>query len=130
VSDETTGGEGPRGGDGTRATVEDLRGSVEQTAPPAGVGHENTVDADESAVVAALFSAVVPGAGHVRAGLRRRGMYWFGAWLTYVFVSSLFIAFGVGVLMLLAVPVVHLVVAVDAYRQVSYWRDRERPRVG
>lgn len=130
MSDETSSGEGPRGGDGTRATVEDLRGGVEQTAPPTGVGHEDTVDAEESAVLAALVSAVIPGAGHVRAGLRRRGMYWFGVWLTYVFVSSLFIVFGVGVLMVLALPLVHLVIAVDAYRQVAHWRGRERPRVG
>jgi hypothetical protein len=51
-------------------------------------------------------------------------------WLTYVFVSSLFIVFGVGVLMVLALPLVHLVIAVDAYRQVAHWRGRERPRVG
>jgi hypothetical protein len=57
-------------------------------------------------------------------------MYWFGVWLTYVFVSSLFIVFGVGVLMVLALPLVHLVIAVDAYRQVAHWRGRERPRVG
>ena len=130
MSDETSSGEGPRGGDGTRATVEDLRGGVRHTAPPTGVDHEDTVDVDESALLAALLSAVIPGVGHVRAGLRRRGMYWFGAWLVYVFVSSLFIVFGVGVLMVLALPLFHLVVAVDAYRQVTHWRGRERPRVG
>lgn len=130
MSDETSSGEGPRGGDGTRASVEDLRGGVEQTAPPTGVGHEDTVDEDESALLAALISAVIPGAGHVRAGLRRRGMYWFGVWLVYVIVSSLFTVFGVGLLMLLALPLVHLVVAVDAYRQVTRWRGKEPPRIG
>jgi hypothetical protein len=130
VSDETSSGEGPRGGDGTRATVEDLRGGVEQTAPPTGVGHEYTVDEDESALLAALISAVIPGAGHARAGLRRRGMYWFGAWLAYLFVSGLFVVFGVGLLMLLALPLVNLVVAADAYRQVRRWRDEDPPRVG
>ncbi|MFB6168435.1 MAG: hypothetical protein ABEJ43_06260 [Haloferacaceae archaeon] len=130
MSDETNSGDGPRGGDGTRATVEDLRGGVEQTAPPTGVEREDTVDADESALLAALLSAVIPGAGHVNAGLRRRGMYSFGAWLVYLFISSVFVLYGVGIVMLLALPLVHLVVAADAYRRVTYWRERERPRVG
>lgn len=119
-----------RSGDGTRATVEDLRGSVDPTAPPAGFGHEDTVAEDESPLLAAVLSAVIPGAGHVRAGLRRRGLYWFGVWLFYLFVTSILVVFGVGVLLALALPLVHLVVAVDAYRQVRRWRDEERPRIG
>lgn len=130
MSDESSEGKGPRGGDGTRATVDDLRGGVKPTAPPSGIDHEDTVAPEESPLLAALLSAVIPGVGHARAGLRRRGMYWFGGWLVYVFVSAVLLFYGIGVLMVLALPVLHLGAAVDAYRQVSRWRDEEKPRIG
>jgi hypothetical protein len=127
VSDESNEG---RGGDGTRSTVEDLRGGVEPTKPPVGIERASTVGPDERPLLAALLSFVVPGAGHVRAGLRQRGLYLFGAWLAYLFVAAVLVVYGIGVLLILALPVVHLVVAVDGYRQVRYWRDRDPPRVG
>jgi hypothetical protein len=127
VDDE---GHGPRGGDGTRSTVEDLRGRVEPTDPPGDLGHEETVDPDASPLLAALFSLLVPGLGLVRAGLRTRGLYWLGGWLGVAFVGLVLTLFLVGVLILLVVPLIHVGAAVDSYRQVRRWRDEARPRVG
>ena len=119
-----------RSGNGTRSRVAELQGSMDPTAPPTGFGHQDTVDEDESPLLAAVLSAVIPGAGHVHAGLRRRGLYWFGVWLFYLFVTSILVVFGIGVLLALALPLVHFVVAGDAYRQVGRWRGEERPRLG
>ena len=54
-------------GDGTRATVEDLRGSMDPTAPPTGFGHQDTVDEDESPLLAAPVTStlVCAGAGYI-----------------------------------------------------------------
>lgn len=129
MSDEPS-GEGPRGGDGTRSTVEDLRGRMDPSSPPGEIERAETVDADERPLVAAVLSFVVPGAGHVRAGLQTRGLYWLGAWLLYVFITAALVLFGIGLLLLLVLPVLNLVIAVDAYRQVRWWRGRARPKVG
>ncbi|ESS06474.1 MAG: hypothetical protein A07HB70_01194 [uncultured archaeon A07HB70] len=132
MSDESADGEGrgPRGGDGTRTTVEDLRGGVEPSLPPGELEHANTVDERESALLAAVVSAVAPGAGHVRAGLRQRGFYVFGAWVLYLIVSGAMVIYGIGLVMLVATPAVNLLAGVDGFVQVRRWRGRERPRIG
>lgn len=70
-------------------------------------------------VVAALLSMFIPGLGHYYAGKKGRGLYWFVGTAAYVFVSLILVFVGVGILLLIAEPVIHLLAGVDAYVQSS-----------
>ena len=78
---------------------------------------------DTSPVVAALLSVLVPGLGLIIAGepVKGRGVYWLaGAVIAGVLLFGFsVITLGLGAILWLAWPLVHIAAAVDSYVQVD-----------
>ena len=78
---------------------------------------------DTSPLVAAILSLIVPGIGLIVAGepVKGRGVYWVAGALiagTLLFGFSI-ITLGLGAILYLAWPLVHIAAAVDSYVQVD-----------
>lgn len=72
-----------------------------------------------SPVVAAIVSFIIPGVGHYIGGLKRRGLYWLVGFIVYIFIGLVLSIVGIGLLLLLATPLLQLASAADAYLQLS-----------
>ncbi len=83
------------------------------------VGTEASSTSEKSPIVAAVLSLVIPGVGQYYNGDTNRGLIVFGAVLVYYILSTVLIFVGIGILMLFAVPVVHIIAAIDAFVQAN-----------
>jgi len=95
--------------------------------PQCGVRQSQSAASDHntttSPVVAGLVSLIIPGAGmlFVGAPLKDRGAVWLGGAIVAAFLLSVFtvITFGLGGILWLGWPIVHILAAADSYIQAD-----------
>jgi uncharacterized membrane protein len=80
-------------------------------------GTETGASSDSSPLIAALLSFFIPGVGQYYAGDSNRGLVVFGITFIYYALSFVLVIVGIGLLMLLVAPIIHIVAAADAYLQ-------------
>lgn len=86
--------------------------ATEQSLDDAGSGSSDT-----SPIVAAVLSFFIPGVGHYLGGDSNRALIVFVAVFAYYFLSTILVFVGIGLLMLLAAPLVHIAAGADAFVQ-------------
>ena len=70
-------------------------------------------------LIVSLASLIIPGLGHFIGGMKGRGIYWFAAFVIYMFISAVLVFVGIGIFMLFLEPVWHIGSAIDGYVQAS-----------